>query len=81
MKADEYLKLQERAKRYQRNADEAAGQLQQLLKRLKEEFGCDDVEQAKALLNELNESIPVLERKVKKGTEKFEKRYGSKLES
>ena len=61
----EYTDLKNKVEALRRKAERAQGAYEQLLKRLKDEFGCDSLDAARALLNKT-------EREVKKAKERFE---------
>jgi len=50
---EEYRRLKKEVEEAKAEADRAQGALDQLLTRLKEEFGCKDLKEAKALLTQL----------------------------
>lgn len=79
MTAAEYERLLESISTCEREASRSEGALQQLMARLKQEYGCDSLEEAEALLKKLEREQERLEGKVKKKTEEFEAEYGNKL--
>ena len=75
-----YLDLKEKADRLRREADRAAGAEEQLMKRLKEEFGCDSVKKAESLLENLRQEIETGEEWLKTLMGEFESKWSDKLE-
>ncbi len=55
--------------------DILAGRREEQLRRLREEFGCKTVPEAKKLLRKLEISSDKLERKIEKGFEELRERY------
>lgn len=53
MDLDEYKNLKERAEQAKREADRAAGALEQTMTRIKTEFGCATLKEARAKLAKL----------------------------
>lgn len=78
---EEFRALQQQVDRHKRERDQAAGALEELLKRLKAEFGCDDLKQAKKLLAELQAEAERLEAKYKTRLTKFVREWGDTLGS
>lgn len=68
----ELLSLQEEVEDSKTTVSELKGQQTALLAQLKAEFGCDTIEKAEAKLEEINNSITSLEKKIKKGSEELE---------
>ena len=64
----------------QREADKAAGQFEACKKRLKDEFGCDSLKEAEALLEKMTRETQGLEKEVEQALEKFKKEYADVLE-
>jgi len=49
----EYLNLKEQVEKARQQAAKAEGALEQILKQLKEKFGCNSLKEAKALLKQI----------------------------
>lgn len=79
MNAKKYILLQQKLKTFQREADRAAGELQQLKKQLKEEFGCDSVKEAKEKLTSLQIQEDKLTKQFESDLARFEEQYGERL--
>lgn len=62
-------------KRYEREK----GYVQGLMFQLKKEFGCNNVEQAKELLSQLEEKLKLVEEEYQTLYERFEKKWKHKL--
>lgn len=75
----QYEELRDRAADSKALAERAAGARAQLLKQLKEKFGCDSLKEAKRLLKKKREELEAQEEKVKSLVEKFNDEYGKKL--
>jgi hypothetical protein len=67
---DEYLKLKKKADAAQKKADKAQGAYDQILKQLKDEFGCSSLEEAQLLL-----------KKMKKKEKKIVKEFDEAMEA
>lgn len=74
-----YNDLKEKADRLRRDADRAAGAEDQLKKRLKVEFDCDTVGQAKILLENLEQELGRTKAEYEKATDKFEAAWDKQL--
>lgn len=74
-----FEQLKERAERYRREADKAEGALTQALARLKEEYGCGSIEEAEALLVDLEQKAKKAEERCVRMLHEFEKKWGDKL--
>jgi len=80
MKLEKFTKLKADAEQCQQEIDRAKGSLDQLLKRLKSEFGVSSIEAAKKLLAELEIKQAAAENKLDKALKKFEQRYQKLIE-
>ena len=67
------LALKERVESLRREADKAAGALEQSMRRLKEEFGCGSIKEAEKLLKELKAEEEESKDQFDREFEKFEK--------
>lgn len=75
----DYTRLRSEAARLGREADRAAGALGQLLTRLREEFGCDSLEEGRALLTELEGESAGLETEYTEASARFEAEWGDRV--
>ena len=72
-----FQKLKEASQRAKTEADKATGVIDSNLKRLKEEFDCENIEAGEALLKKLESEESVLESEYNKSLEEFETKWGS----
>jgi len=72
---EQYRKLKQEVENAKSEADRAEGALGQLLQRLKEEFGCDNIKEARALLTTLNSKQEKAEAAFEKSMEAYEERW------
>lgn len=79
MNEERFRKLQQRADELQREADRAAGARDELLARLKSEYGIDSLEQGYALLKRLKKEYTAAERAYQAEADAFEEKYGDRL--
>jgi len=79
MDAKSYLAMKERLESLQRDAGRAQGQLEQLGKQLKGEFGCGSVKEAEKLLAKMNRELTEAERDFDRQAKEFEEKYGALL--
>lgn len=75
MTLDEFEKLKMRVSDARRVADRAAGAAAELKKRLKTEFGCDDLAAAKSKLKKLERETAGLQKEFEIAARAFEKEY------
>lgn len=73
-------KLREKVATMQRDADKSHGRLEQVLGRIKEEFECEDLDEARALLKKLQDEREAKNNKFSKAMAKFQKKWGDSLE-
>lgn len=73
------IELQKNVKKLDREKERAEGRLEQLLKTLKEEFGCSSLEEAEELLEQTKGTVDELEKKYKIRLEAFMEKWGDKL--
>lgn len=76
---EEYQKLKARALELKAESDRASGALEQHMRTLKEDFGCDTVEEAKKLLAKMEEEEAKYEAEYKQELERFEEKWGKDL--
>ena len=72
--------LKDRAEALQREADRAAGALQQLKFRLKDEFNCKTLEEAEKLLQRLSKEQKEAEKTFNQALKIFEAEFGDLLQ-
>lgn len=72
---DDYQALKRKVENLRREAHQAEGALKEIATRLKKEFGCDSIEEAKALLDKLLKKEIALARRVTKAKRAFEKKW------
>lgn len=63
---EEIQSIKEQAEQKRRAADRAKGQLEQLMKTLKEQFDCDSLEEAKDKLTEIEQEGIKLSQRIEK---------------
>lgn len=74
--AERLLSLKKQIDEAKSKKDQYTGRLAGLQQRLKEEFGCDTVPQARKILAELTEEIETAEQKLEDGLEALEEQLG-----
>lgn len=77
---DEFHKLERAVEGIQRQADEKAGQMKQLLHSIKEEFSCKSLEEAEQHLVELEQKEREQLAQYNKEKARFLKKYGKTIE-
>lgn len=75
MRLDEFERLKRRAADSRRRADRAAGAEQELLRRLRRQYGCKSLTDAKQLLKKLKRRATELERDAETTAQEFEDYY------
>lgn len=70
-----FRRLQKEHEEAQQSASRAEGALQQLMRQLKTEFGCDTLEQAQEKLTELQTQKDKMERIVNKRLQAYEEKW------
>lgn len=76
---EEFQELKRLVVEKQSQADKAAGALEEILKRLRKEFKCKTLKEAKARLAELTETEEKLKKRFESRLGKFKKKYGKFL--
>jgi len=76
---DTVMELKKNIKKLDREKERAEGRLEQLLKTLKEEFGCSNLEEAEELLEQTKDTTDKLEKKYNTRLETFMDKWGDKL--
>lgn len=79
MELQEYLRVKEKVSNLQKQRDRTQGVLEQLCKRLKQEYKCNNLEEAKILLFNLEREQEQEESKLQVLMEEFQNKYGDKL--
>ena len=77
---DKMMLLKKKIEKLGQEKERAKGSVDQLLKMLKEKFGCSSLKKAKVVLKEKKIELEELENRYEKEEEKFMDRWGSKLE-
>lgn len=77
---EEFQRLKSRIAEKQREADKAQGALDEIMKQLKEDFGCDSLEEAREMLNRLEAKEQALAAKFIKRLRAYKKKFGKVLE-
>jgi hypothetical protein len=77
--AERYLAARRACEQAGRDKARAECQLEAVLARLKEEFGCNTVGEAEYLLAKMQEEEARLEKKLEKGLAAFEERWEGRL--
>jgi len=72
---EEFDELKEEVRKAQDAASRAQGQLDELTERLKEEFGCSTVAQAKDKLDEMEKAEQKAQRRLDEAAEAYEKKW------
>ncbi len=75
----EFQQLKSNVERLQREADKAEGAYAEQMRRLKDEYDCETIEQAEKLQAKLEKELEVAEQKYQKAADKFEKDWGDVL--
>lgn len=75
MNEDQYRRLKREVEQAKAEAERAQGALEQLMKRLKEEFECEDIKSAKKLLAELQEKKEKAERAFDRALKDYELKW------
>lgn len=77
---DDFHQLQKKVERTKKEADMAAGSLQQLLSQLKKQHGVDSLEEAEHLLKSMIDDENEALKKYNKAKKEFEASYGELTE-
>jgi hypothetical protein len=78
---DSYLALKKEAEECQRAADKAQGEYEANLKRLKDEFGCPSLAQAKRKLLKLKKEEEELTEELKKGIAEYKEKWNDSIDT
>ena len=77
---DKYLKLKENVEKAERKANQAEGALGQVMKQLKDEFGCTTLAFAEKKHKKLQKQAEEAENTFGNAIEKFEEKWSGKLQ-
>ena len=77
---EQYKALKDKAARAKTEADRAEGALQAKMKQLKDEFGCDTLEEAETLLAEKNKALAQSEADYERELFAFQEKWGKLLD-
>ena len=80
MDLQEFQRLKAKVEESRRRGDKAAGAMESIARRLKDEFGCPSVEAAEARLEELEEAEKDAAKAAEDAMREFTKKYGERLE-
>lgn len=72
---ERFEELKEAVERTKRKADEARGELNVLMRRLKEEFGCSTIKEAKKKLEELEKKTETAQENFNRLLKEYEKKW------
>ena len=75
----QFTELKAKVEQAQQKADRAQGSLDQLNKQLKEEFDCDDLEEAETKLEELTKEEKSISKEFETALKQFEDRWKEKI--
>lgn len=73
---EKFQELKEKVETKRREAERAEGALEVSMKRLKEEFECDTIEEAKALFKKQKKELERDEKEFKKKLKEYEDKWG-----
>lgn len=76
---NDYLKLKKKVDELRREADEAAGARNQIMKELKKTYGVETIDEAKRLLRKLEKKEKRLQREFDEALSEFEEKWKDKL--
>lgn len=79
MELSELRKIRSRVEQLRSESDRAAGALAEHMRRLKDEFDCDTVEQGEDLLRRIQADTTAAEKKLGKMVKDFEKKWKDML--
>ena len=80
MDLEKYKRLKKKVDDLQQESNRAEGQLNGLMKRLEEEHGCTTLKQADAKAIKMQDKLSALEEDFDTALEKFEEKWGDKLD-
>lgn len=79
MSLDGYMELKKKVEQAQQRADKAEGALDQIMKRLKNEFDCNSLEEAESKLKTLQRKEVELKEKFEEAKEEFKEKWDDRL--
>ena len=77
----DYTNLKENVEEAEREANKAEGALEQVMKRLKKEFGCTTLEAADKKYGKMKKQAESAKEKFEKAVEEFEEKWSDELEA
>lgn len=77
---EEYEQLRKKAEQLQRRADRTQGEMNQVLRSLKDEFGVASLKDGEKLAKKLKQEEGDLARKAEEAKDAWDEKWGSKLE-
>ena len=80
MKEQELLELKEEIEDAKQKVSELTGQKNALLKQLKDDWGCDTIEEAEEKLKIMDKNITIISSKIEKATKELEAKFKDKEE-
>ena len=78
MTISQLTSLKQRVEQLQQETSRATGGLEQVMLQLKNEFGCDSLEEAQEELTRLEADVEASERTFREDMARFEKEYGDR---
>lgn len=75
MSIEDFNALRDQVSKLQSQVDRAEGALQQTMETLKEEFGCETIEEAEKLAEQMRKETEALESKFEKAKEAFDAKW------
>ena len=79
MDIQKWQETKRRVEELKRAKERASGAIELLLKQVKTDFGCKNLQEAEEYLDQLDNEIEQLETKLKKSFSKFEEKYGDRV--
>lgn len=76
----EFRRLKDRAEKARQTRDKAAGQLEAAVTRLQDEFGCETIEAAEAMIEKLDKETAQAEKAYNEAVETFEAEWSEYAE-
>ena len=80
MKEQELLELKEEIEDAKQKVSELTGQKNALLKQLKDDWGCNTIEEAEEKLKIMDKNITIISNKIEKATKELEAKFKEKEE-
>lgn len=76
----QYLQRKKKVEEAQQKVDRAEGALEQLMRRLKDEFKCSSLAKAKVRRKALKQQVKSAEEEYKKASKKFERKWSDEIQ-